>query len=180
MVLSLPHQRLAVGTDADDRDKRVGELFDRHYPGLCRLAFLIVGDRVQAEEVVMDAFMRTFASWGRIRDLDHSEAYLRRAVVNLSRTRARRRHTEERSNAAVAHQPMKPAGGEPERDLVVWEAVRGLPHRQRAAVVLRYYEDLPEADIADVLGCTIGTVKSQLSKARAALAQALDEEEEEQ
>jgi RNA polymerase sigma-70 factor (sigma-E family) len=177
VVLSLPAGRTAVA--ADDRDQRVGDLFDRHYPGLCRLAYLIVGDRVQAEEIVMDAFMRTFASWGRIRDLDHSDAYLRRAVVNLARTRARRRHTEERSNATVAHQPAK-AGAEPERDLVVWEAVRRLPDRQRAAVVLRYYQDLPEADIADVLGCTVGTVKSQLSKARATLARALDEEAEEQ
>ena len=72
---------------------------------------------------------------------------------------------------------MQPAGVEPERELVVWEAVRALPDRQRAAVVLRYYEDLPEADIADLLACTVGTVKSQLSKARAALARALDEEE---
>jgi len=177
VVLSLPARRPAVAADAADRDQRVGDLFDRHYAGLCRLAYLIVGDQLQAEEVVMDAFMRTFASWGRIRDLDRSEAYLRRAVVNLSRTRARRRYTEERSNAAVTRQPVKPAGGEPERELVVWEAVRTLPDRQRAAVVLRYYEDLPEADIADVLGCTVGTVKSQLSKARAALARALDEEE---
>jgi RNA polymerase sigma-70 factor (sigma-E family) len=177
VVLSLPTRRTAVGTDNAERDRRVGDLFDHHYPGLCRLAYLIVGDRVQAEEVVMDAFMRTFASWGRIRDLDHSEAYLRRAVVNLSRTRARRLHTEERSNAAVARQPLKQPGAETERKLIVWEAVKCLPDRQRAAVVLRYYEDLPEADIADVLGCTVGTVKSQLSKARAALARALDEEE---
>jgi RNA polymerase sigma-70 factor (sigma-E family) len=178
VVLSLPARRPAVAAEGADRDQRVGDLFDRHYPGLCRLAYLIVGDRVQAEEVVMDAFTRTFASWGRIRDLDHSEAYLRRAVVNLSRTRARRRSTEERSNAAVARRPVPPAGAEPERDFVVWEAVSGLPDRQRAAVVLRYYEDLPEAEIADVLGCTVGTVKSQLSKARAALARALDEEEQ--
>lgn len=156
---------------ADDRDERIRELFDEHYGGLCRLAYLIVGDEPQAEELVMDAFVRTFAGWRRIRDLDRADAYLRRAVVNLSRSRVRRRHIEQRSPRS---DPMTTSFSTDVDDArVVLDAVRALPHRQRAAVVLRYYQDLPEAEIADALGCSLGTVKSQLSKARASLADAL-------
>jgi RNA polymerase sigma-70 factor (sigma-E family) len=156
--------------DRDDRDERIQALFQEHYAGLCRLAYLITGDQALAEELVMDAFMRTFAGWRRIRDLDRADAYLRRAVVNLSRSRLRRRQTESQSP------PFRAAPKEPDADdaRVVWDAVRALPHRQRAAVVLRYYEDLPEVEIADALGCSVGTVKSQLSKARSALARALE------
>ena len=160
----------AVPVAADDRDARIRALFEEHYDGLCRLAYLITGNAAQAEELVMDAFMRTFASWRRIRDLDRADAYLRRAVVNLSRSRLRRLRTEQQSPTFV-HRPMDPDADDAQ---VVWDAVRALPHRQRAAVVLRYYEDLPEADIADALGCSVGTVKSQLSKARASLAHALE------
>src|SRR5205085_1285152 len=103
------------------------------------------------------------------------------AVVNLSRSRSRRRRTEERGTSAVAAQQTRAgawAGDRRESDRLVLEAVRRLPHRQRAAVVLRYYEDLPEAEIARVMGCSVGTVKSQLAKARAHLAQALGSEGE--
>ena len=162
--------------DRSDRDQRIGALFDLHYPGLCRLAYLIVGDMREAEEIVMDAFVRTFSSWHRIRNLDRSEAYLRRAVVNLSRTRTRRRRGEERSQIAAFQPPSFGRRDDVEGDIVVWEAVRQLPYGQRAAVVLRYYEDLPEAQIARLLRCSVGTVKSQLAKARARLAQYLEKE----
>ena len=164
----------AVPVASDDRAARIKALFEEHYGGLCRLAYLITGDRAQAEELVMDAFMRTFASWRRIRDLDRADAYLRRAVVNLSRSRLRRQRTEERSPKFVETRPDSDA----DDARVVWDAVQALPHRQRAAVVLRYYEDLPEAEIADTLGCSLGTVKSQLSKARATLAHLLEGRDE--
>jgi RNA polymerase sigma-70 factor (sigma-E family) len=163
-------------SDRSDRDQRIGDLFEIHYPGLCRLAYLIVGNTREAEEIVMDAFVRTFSSWHRIRDLDRSDAYLRRAVVNLSRSRSRRRRSEERSHAAALQAPTWNREADVEGDIVVWEAVKQLPYRQRAAVVLRYYEDLTETDIARLLRCSVGTVKSQLAKARARLAQHLDKE----
>jgi RNA polymerase sigma-70 factor (sigma-E family) len=166
----------AVGVDGGDRNKRIADLFDAHYAGFCRLAYLIVGDRAVAEEVVMDTFVHTFVGWRRIRDLDCCEAYLRRGVVNLSRTRSRRSRVEERSNAATWHAPA-PAGGWNQdthaTDSVIWDAVRALPERQRATVALRYYADLSEADIASTLGCSRGTVKSQLAKARATLKRVL-------
>jgi RNA polymerase sigma factor (sigma-70 family) len=107
---------------------------------------------------------------------------LRATVVNLCRSRLRRRANEDRSNRTVyATDPERQATGRSgvgadasDDALLVLEAVRHLPPRQRETVILRYYEDLPEAAIAKVLGCSVGTVKSQLSKARATLAAALD------
>jgi RNA polymerase sigma-70 factor (sigma-E family) len=163
-----------VPVAADDRDQRIRALFEEHYAGLCRLAYLITGDAGQAEELVMDAFVRTFAGWRRIRDVERADAYLRRAVVNLSRSRLRRLRTTERSPQFIA----TPTIPDPDDARVVWDAVRALPHRQRAAVALRYYGDLPESEIADALGCSVGTVKSQLSKARASLATILEGSEE--
>ena len=150
-------------------------LFERDYRQLCRLAYLLLGDAGRAEEVVMEAFARSFVGWRRIRQPDQAGAYVRRAVVNLARTRLRRGRVEGRANAAAASRTLDAtrAGGDPVDH--VWTAVRALPHRQRAAVVLRYWEDRPEAEIADTLGCSVGTVKSQLAKARATLARVLGE-----
>lgn len=118
----------------------------------------------------MDALVKTFCGFGRIRDVERIDAYLRRTVVNLCRSRIRRKATEARVNSASLRRAQR---AEPEWDperhetsRVVWDAVRNLPQRQRTCVVLRYFEDLPEAEIADAMGCSVGTVKSQLAKAR--------------
>jgi len=161
-------------------DETLTTLFDEHYRGLCRLATLLLDDPDLAEEAVQEAFVRTFAGWWRIRRQDRVEAYLRAAVVNQCRTRGRRRGREQLGNrrawATVAE-------GSPSREietagevLAVLGAVRELPMRQREAIVLHYYADLPEAQVARAMGCTVGTVKSQLSKARASLAARLGPE----
>ena len=159
------------------RDDAVAALFDAHYDGLCRLATLLLDDPGQAEEAVQEAFLRTYAGWRRLRHPERAGAYLRTAVVNQCRSRGRRRVTEQRGNRAILAGVREDAGpSDVERAgdvLVVLEAVRSLPTRQREAVVLRYYADLSEADVARALGCSVGTVKSQLSKARATLARLL-------
>jgi RNA polymerase sigma-70 factor (sigma-E family) len=147
-------------------------LFDAHYRSLCRLAYVLLGDGAQAEDVVQEAFLRTFTGFGRLRDRGRADAYLRRSVVNLSRSRLRRRTTEGRSNAA-AHRSEQFEDLSGRHDLDLLEAVRALPPRQRATVVLFYYADLPETEVAATLGCSAGTVKSQLAKARATLARSL-------
>src|ERR1700730_1085379 len=147
-------------------------LFDAHYQGLCRLAFVLLGDGAQAEDVVQEAFLRTFTGWGRLRDRSRADAYLRRSVVNISRSRLRRRGVEGRGNAA-AHRDARTGGPPAGPDLDLLEAVRTLPPRQRATVALFYYADLPESEVANALGCSVGTVKSQLAKARATLARGL-------
>jgi RNA polymerase sigma-70 factor (sigma-E family) len=155
------------------RSEAVEELFDRHYAPMCRLAYAILGDAPLAEEIVMDALLKTFTGWGRLRDPERADAYLRRSVVNLCRSKIRRKGIESRVNATIHHRDERRAPDwDPERhetSRLVWAAVVALPERQRACVVLRYFEDLPESEIASILGCSVGTVKSQLSKARAKL-----------
>lgn len=168
----------AMPVVTDRRGDAVAALFDAHYAGLCRLATLLLDDPGQAEEAVQEAFMRTFVGWRRIRQPERAGAYLRAAVVNQCRSRGRRRMTEQRGNRAVWAGVREDAGqSDVERTgdvLAVLDAVRSLPARQREAVVLRYYADLSEADVARALGCSVGTVKSQLSKARATLARLLE------
>lgn len=160
-------------TSRPSRDRAVSELFDNHYGPMCRLAYAILGDAPLAEEIVMEALLKTYTGWGRLRDTARSDAYLRRAVVNLCRSKIRRKSIESRVNAAIHHRDERKAPDwDPERhetSRLVWQAVVTLPERQRACVVLRYFEDLPESEIAEILACSVGTVKSQLSKARAKL-----------
>lgn len=165
----IPGTRLMSG--ARSREEAVAELFDRHYAPLCRLAYVILGDAALAEEIVMESLLKTFTGWGRLRDVDRIDAYLKRAVINLCRSKIRRKMIEARVNSVIHHRDeLKAPDWDPERHetgRLVWEAVAQLPERQRACVVLRYFEDLPEAEIAEILDCSVGTVKSQLSKARA-------------
>ena len=147
------------------------------HDSLLRLGYLLCGDRHRAEEAVAEAFARTWPHWreGRVTD---EGAYLRRALVNELHSRARRRAVEDRdllrrrSAAAVAVVP-DPL---PERDRLL-AALAQLPARQRAVVVLRFYEDLSAADTAAALGMRMGTVKSQTSRGLERLRTILDGED---
>ena len=145
------------------------EFFHALWPRLFRTALAIAGDRGAAEDALQSAFAKAFASWARVSTAQHPEAYVRRMVVNEiidSRRHGwwRRERPVEHVRATVAEP--SPESGVVDRD-ALWVAVQQLPARQRAVVVLRYYEDLSEVQIAETLGCTRGTVKSQ---AHAALA----------
>jgi RNA polymerase sigma-70 factor (sigma-E family) len=171
-----------VREGAEGRDAHVAALFDEHYDRLRDLAFMIIGDRAAAEELVMEAFLKTFTGWGRIRDLDRADAYLKRAVVNLCRSKIRRKAIEFRQNATVyRREERRKTGWDPElheESRELWAAVRRLPVRQRACIVLFYAEDLPEGDIAEILDCSVGTVRSQLSRARKKLGSMLGSDDE--
>lgn len=159
-------------------DASFGALYAQHRTPAFRLAYLLCGDADRAEEAVAEAFSRVYPHWrtGRVAD---AGAYLRRAVVNELRTRGRRRLLELREERRpdvdrttvedVAQQAV-------ERDRIRI-ALAALPIRQRAAVVLRFYEDLPEAQVAAALGISVGTVKSSVSRGLARLRAALQEEE---
>ena len=152
------------------RDKEVRDLFDTHYESLCRLAFVMLREAGSAEEIVMDAFVKTFTGWARIGSMDRPDLYLRKAVVNACTSRLRRLSAEARANRRLGALPV--AALMP-LDTDLWDAVRALPRRQRACVVLRYLEDRSESEVALILDCSTGTVKSQLAKARQKLKMSL-------
>jgi RNA polymerase sigma-70 factor (sigma-E family) len=143
---------------------RLDALYRTHAPDALRLAYLLTGDRSLAEDLAQEAFVRVL---GRFQDLRNPDAfwwYLRRTVVNLANTHHRRRMFE---LAYLERQDQTPA--DPGPDLEgrgrLMDALRGLRPEVRTAVVLRYYEDLTEAQTAEVMGCPVGTVKSMVSRA---------------
>jgi RNA polymerase sigma-70 factor (sigma-E family) len=157
-------------------DEAVTALFRAHYAGLVRLAVLLVDDDATAEDVVQDAFARLHRRWGRLRDADAAYGYLRTSVVNGSRSRLRRLRT-----ARGHHEPSTPDAPSPEGDAIVREeyaavraALDGLPRRQREVLVLRYFANLGEAEIAATLGVSRGAVKSHASRGIAALTRTLE------
>ena len=156
-----------------------GVLFEDHFASLCRTAYLVVGDTALAEELVMEVFASVLPRWTLVEQADHPLAYLRRSVVNLAVSRLRRLRLERRTAARRAAAPPATRTDASDDDAAVLAALRQLPARQRACVVLRYFNDMTDPDIAAALGCTVGTVKSQLSKARARLAELLDVSDEE-
>jgi RNA polymerase sigma-70 factor (sigma-E family) len=159
-------------------DDRLTALYTAHYRGLVRLAAYLTGDRDNAEEVVQDAYVKVLGRWGGVRDLDKGEAYLRQAVVNLSRSRVRHRMVVDRKaprGSADAASAESGAMTSLERTAVV-EALTALPRRQREAVVLRYYADLSEAQTAYAMGISAGAVKSHTSRAMTALRHLLEED----
>lgn len=159
-------------------DEAVTLLFGAHYRPLLRLAVLLLADQGAAEEVVQDAYVRLHQSWRRLREPDRALAYLRTSVVNGARSALRRRGVAERYAARTAPGPHAPSAesgalGVLEQEAVL-AALRRLPTRQREALILRYYADLSEAEIADVMGISRGAVKSHAARGVAALRQSLE------
>jgi RNA polymerase sigma-70 factor (sigma-E family) len=138
-----------------------------------RLALLLTGDRWQAEELLQDSLVRIYERWRRLSRTDDLHAYLRKVLVNNHTSLWRRRRREN----LVGEVPDRPGpdGDVSAEALMVRDALRSLPPKQRAVVVLRHYEDLPEREIARVLGCSPGTVKSQHAKAMAKLRHVMSE-----
>ena len=134
-------------------------------PALVRFATALCGDPHLAADLVQDALEKTGMAWSRVRRQDDPEGYIRRAIVHRH-TSVWRRLRRERLSAAL---PERAASAATTHDAVLWAQLAQLPPRQRAVLVLRFYEDLSEAQTAEVLGVAVGTVKSQTSKALATL-----------
>ena len=157
-----------------DRDAVLSALHRDHYRVLVRMACLLVDDVGSGEEVVQDAFVRVYRAWARV---DDPLKYLRTTVMNGARSGLRRRRAARRYVPPVA----RSAPGADEEIVVLSEhadvtvALRGLPRRQRECLVLRYYVDLSEAEIASTLGISAGSVKSHSHRGMAALSRVLKE-----
>ena len=161
-----------------DAERAVAELYSMHYRPLVRLAALLVRDVATAEEVVQDSFLAMHGAWRRLRDNDKALSYLRQSVVNRSRSVLRHRVVVDRNARGPA--PDMPSAEQGaltllERTAVV-SALRSLPPRQREALVLRYYGDLSEAQIASAMGISRGAVKSHTARAIASLRAVLEME----
>lgn len=158
---------------------RLGGLYARHGPDALRLAYLLTGDRELAEDLVQEAFIKVAGRLTGLRNADSFRWYLRRTVVNLANSHLRHRRVERAyargliDSAAVTGV----SGPDMATRQAVREAIARLPARQRAVVVLRYYEDLTDQQIASVLGWPLGSVKSSLHRAAAILREHLGQEE---
>jgi RNA polymerase sigma-70 factor (sigma-E family) len=150
----------------------LARLYETHAPGAYRLAYLLTGEADLAEDLVQDAFVRIIGRFAQQRSPEMFDAYLRRTVVNLSYGVFRRRRVERAFLAAEARRaPTAPAGALPDVEASdeLWHQLRRVAPRQRAVLVLRYYEDLSEHQTADVLGCSVRTVKSLTVRGLAAM-----------
>jgi len=159
----------AVAEADADLDAEFQAYMAARWPVLVRTAFLLTGDRFLAEDLAQTALTRVYASWRRVRRADDVDAYVRRVLVNANTGRFRKRRVAEHLVAVPldgrSHTPHEPIA----QRSALMAALAELPARQRAVVVLRYWEDLSERDVASVMGCSVGTVKSQASKALARL-----------
>ncbi|WP_436775579.1 SigE family RNA polymerase sigma factor [Yinghuangia sp. YIM S09857] len=145
------------------------EFVQARWARLVRTAYLLTGDHGEAEDLAQNTLVRVYAAWHRVRSADSPDAYLRRMLVNTNAARFRKKRITQLLGAEA------PDRGEADstdrigqRDALM-RALAQLPTRQRAAVVLRYWDDLPETEVAAILGCSVGTVKSQASKGLAKL-----------
>jgi RNA polymerase sigma-70 factor (sigma-E family) len=136
---------------------------------LLRMAYLLTHNRADAEDLVQAALAKAYQAWDRIEDRGAVDGYVRRAMVNTHISWWRRRRVEEYPTDDIPEQAVADHAGDSELQDALRRAIERLPRRMRAAVVLRYYEDMSEAEIADVLGVSQGTVKSTVSRAVAKL-----------
>ena len=152
-------------------------LYRTEYRALMRIAFGLTGSTAEAEEIVQEAFLRCHQRWQRVATYERPGAWLRRVVINLATSRARRvRHELRAVRHLGAGDADAPSAGPIGEAAVFWHEVRRLPVRQRQAVVLYYGEDLPVAGVADLMGCAEGTVRALLHQARTALAAQFEED----
>ena len=155
---------------AAQRDDDFTAYLQARQPSLLRTAYLLTGDRHQAEDLVQNALAKLYLSWDKVRDRGSMDGYVRRIMVNENNS-LWRRAWKRREFATDEVPESTPSYDEYDdgRSGELWDLVQTLPRKARAVLVLRYYEELTEAETADLLGISIGTVKSQTSRALATL-----------
>jgi RNA polymerase sigma-70 factor (sigma-E family) len=164
-------------TEAGPEARGLDELYVRHAPAAFRTAYFLTGDRDLAEDLVQEAFVRVAGRFRHLRTPTAFDAYLRRTIVNLFTSHLRRLRLERAELRRRAFEA-RPGTDDPDPTIhdELWSRVCRLPERQRAAIVLRFYEDLPERETAEVLGCSMGAVNSLVAHAMATLRERMEGE----
>ncbi len=174
MIAAVPVPR--VSTDELAADVELRDLYRSERRSLVRLAWLLVHDQGVAEELVQDAFVKAHLAWGRLDDPDKALAYLRSVVLNGARSRLRHLRVVERTTvpqpACGESAETAALAGEQRRQMLA--ALAALPIRQKECVVLRYYCDLSQAEIAATLKISVGSVKTHVHRGLAALSALLE------
>jgi RNA polymerase sigma-70 factor (sigma-E family) len=175
-----PSVRIERSAEPEPSGRSLAELFVRQVPRAVAIAYLMTGDRALAEDLAQEAFVRLAGRFRHIRSPEAFDAYLRRTVVNLSLSHLRRRRVEraylerERGRSPATPEAMPDLGT---RELL-WAALMELPARQRAALVLRYYEDLSERQTAEILAASTAAVRSLVARGIEALRQRIRGEDD--
>jgi RNA polymerase sigma factor (sigma-70 family) len=155
-----PDQKAPARSKSPDR---LGSLYENHNHAATRLAYVLTGDFDAAQDIAQEAFVRVGRRLFALRDPQHSHAYLYRTVVNLCRGRARRLKIERAALQMLKSDQSRQPPDFAEQD-EMWRALLLLPVRQRAALFLRYYQDLSEAQAAEILHCSVGAVKALVNR----------------
>ena len=161
------------------RDEEFREFVVGRSGALLRTAYLMTGDRGLAEDLVQSTLAKAYVAWGRVQSADNPDAYVRRILINTGIRAGRRRQITEILRADPPEAPAPDTTAHVDERQRLATALTDLPPRQRAVVVLRYFDDLSEVAAAEILSCSVGTVKSQASKALTKLRLALGEVPEE-
>lgn len=159
---------VAIGEGSKGREDALEALYRAHASDFVRLAYVLTGDPHVAEDVAHEAFVRAGRKLFGLRDPERARGYLYRTVVNLCRGRGRKL-ARERAATARLPRPERTALPEPVEHDALWDALLGLPLRQRTALFLRYYQDLSEVQTAETLGCSLSAVKSLVNRGLAEL-----------
>jgi RNA polymerase sigma-70 factor (ECF subfamily) len=148
------------------KETRLEDLYTQHAPAAFRLGLLLTGDRHAAEDLVQDAFVRITGRFRHLRARGSFNSYLNRTVVNLARDRGRRSQLERRELERERHSSESAVTQAPDLEVrhEVMESLLTLPYRQRAAVVLRYYQDLSEQQVADALDISLSAARSLIAR----------------
>ncbi len=157
-----------------DKDADFSAYMAARQPSLLRTAYLLTGDRHTAEDLVQTTLAKLYLSWDKVQQRDSLDGYSRRILVNEHNSLWRRPWKRRETTTDELPEVAAPEPGQA-HDTDLWRFVQTLPRKQRAAIVLRYYEQLSEAETAEILGVSVGTVKSQTSRALAALRSRADE-----
>ena len=162
---------------SEERLGRLDELYVQHFPGAVGLAYLLTGNHHQAEDLAQEAFVRLCGRFGHLRDPQSFGAYLHRTVVNLHVSGLRRLRVERAYLNQRRPETNRASVPDIEGRTDLWEALQQLPPRQRAAIVLRYYEDLSERETASLLRCSVAAAKSLVGRGMQSLREQLRGEE---